>query len=100
MGRLKYKELANERIKEQRNIVISETYDRNDNLLGYSVAEQFVAEENGKEVKMFVKNGIGILSKVGLLNLKKAIDSALIELGELSPCKCEKKEQKDVDTEQ
>lgn len=100
MGRLKYKELANERIKEQRNIVISETYDRNDNLLGYSVAEQFVAEENGKEVKMFVKNGIGILSKGGLLNLKKAIDSALIELGELNPCKCEKKEQKDVDTEQ
>lgn len=89
MGRLTYKELSKQRFKEQRNVVISEAFDRDNNPLGYSIAEQLITEEDGKEIKVFLKGGLGIVDEKGLLQLKEAVDNACIKLGLITVCDCE-----------
>lgn len=86
MGRLTYKELSKCKFKEQRNVVISEAFDRENKSLGYSIAEQLVTEEDGKEIKVFLKGGLGIVDAEGLLQLKEAIDNACIKLGLITEC--------------
>lgn len=95
MGRLTYKELSKQKFKEQRNVVISEAFDKENKSLGYSIAEQLVTEEEGKEIKVFLKGGLGIVDAEGLLQLKDAIDNACIKLGLITAsynceCSCEK----------
>lgn len=97
MGRLTYKELSKQKFKEQRNVVISEAFDRDNNSLGYSIAEQLITEEDGKEIKVFLKGGLGIVDEKGLLQLKEAVDNACIKLGLITEChscecSCEEKE--------
>lgn len=77
MGRLTYKEISKQKFKDQRNVVISKVYNVENKFIGYSVAEQFVGEESGKEIKVFLRGGLGILSNEGLLQLKEAVDRAL-----------------------
>lgn len=89
MGRLTYKELSKQKFKEQRNVVISEAFDRENKSLGYSVVEQLVTEEEGKEIKVFLKGGLGIVDAEGLLQLKEAVDNACIKLGLITVCDCE-----------
>lgn len=81
MARLSYTELCKQRIKEKRNVVISETYDSEGKFLGFSVTEQLVAEENGKEVNVFLKNSLGILDEEGLLALSDALNYAVDKAG-------------------
>lgn len=76
MGRLKYKEIAKQKIKNNRNVVISETYNENNEIIGYTVSEQMVIEEDGKETTMFLKGGLGVLSEEGIANLLEAVKSA------------------------
>lgn len=97
MGRLIYKELSKQKFKEQRNVVISEAFDRENKSLGYSIAEQLVTEEDGKEIKVFLKGGLGIVDAEGLLQLKEAVDNACNKLGLMieyhsCECSCEEKE--------
>lgn len=97
MGRLTYKELSKQKFKEQRNVVISEAFDRENKSLGYSIAEQLVTEEEGKEIKVFLKGGLGIVDAEGLLQLKEAVDNACIKLGlmiECHSCECSCGEEK------
>ena len=82
MGRLNYTELAKARIKEKRNVVISEAQNLEGETLGYTVAEQLVTEEEGKERKVFLRGGLGIMSEDGLRNLKVAVDEALKKVSE------------------
>lgn len=96
MGRLTYKELSKQKFKEQRNVVISEAFDRENNSLGYSIAEQLVTEEDGKEIKVFLKGGLGIVDADGLLQLKNAVDNACIKLGLLVPCSCDCEKSKEI----
>ena len=77
MGRLKYLELAKARIKLQRNVVISKTIDSENNFLGYSITEQLVTNEGERETKVFLRNGLGILNREGLEQLRNAIDETL-----------------------
>lgn len=78
MGRLNYNELSKRRFKEQRNIVISEARNAKTNdLEGYAVTEQLVAEENGKEVRIFLKGGLGLIDDKGLIQLRECIDEAI-----------------------
>lgn len=77
MGRLKYSALSVERIKPNRNIVISEAYNEEGQITGYSVSEQLEIEETDKITKVFLKNGFGIMTKEGLQNMKVAIEKAL-----------------------
>ena len=98
MGRLTYKELSKCKFKEQRNVVISEAFDRENKSLGYSIAEQLVTEEDGKEIKVFLKGGLGIVDAEGLLQLKEAIDNACIKLGLITEhhyCECSCGEEKE-----
>ena len=76
MGRLKYKELVKTRFKEQRNLVISEAYDKTNSFIGYSIAEQFVGEENGKKLEIFLNGSLGIVGRNGLAKMKLALDKA------------------------
>ena len=86
MGRVRYKELSKCTFKEQRNVVISEAKKKKNKSLGYSVAEQLVTEEDGKEIKVFLKGGLGIVDAEGLLQLKEAVDNACIKLGLITEC--------------
>lgn len=81
MGRLMYKELSKQKFKEQRNVVISEAFDKENNCLGYSIAEQLVTNEDGKEIKVFLKGGLGIVDKDGLLALHNAVSVACEKAG-------------------
>lgn len=89
MARLNYKEIAKRRIKEKRNVVISEAYNKENECIGYSIAEQLIIEEEGTEIKVFLKNGLGIVDSDGLLKLKEAIDEACIALNLVEECECE-----------
>ena len=77
MGRLTRREVAKARFKKSRNLVISETYNINGDFVGYSISEQLVAEENGKQTKVFLKSGLGIVDKDGLKAIKEAIEKVL-----------------------
>lgn len=81
MGRITYKEIAKRRIKDKRNVVISEAFDAEGNSMGYSIAEQLVTEEEGKETKVFLRGGFGIVSGDGLMEMKRAIDTACTKVG-------------------
>ena len=86
MGRLNYNELSKRRFKEQRNIVISEARNvKTNDLEGYAVTEQLVTEENGKEVRIFLKGGLGLVDKEGLIQLRDCLNEA-IEKTNLSSC--------------
>lgn len=100
MGRLTFRELSSERFKDRRNVVISEAYNSKTNKVGYSVAEQLVTEEDGKETKVFLKGSLGILDEDGLIALLDCVLEAceavgLVEHGkeweyevETCPCEC------------
>lgn len=78
MGRLNYNELSKRRFKEQRNIVISEARNvKTNDLEGYAVTEQLVTEENGKEVRIFLKGGLGLVDKEGLVQLRDCLNEAI-----------------------
>ena len=80
MARLKYNQLSKAEIKNNRNVVISEAMIPESHTLGYAVSEQIVIHEGEKETTMFLKNGLGIISKEGLMNLRNAIDKALEQI--------------------
>nr|DAX35096.1 MAG TPA: hypothetical protein [Bacteriophage sp.] len=78
MGRLNYNELSKRRFKERRNIVISEARNvKTNDLEGYAVTEQLVTEENGKEVRIFLKGGLGLVDKEGLILLRECLSEAI-----------------------
>lgn len=77
MGRLTYKEVSKKKFKEHRNVVISEAYDREGKFLGYSIAEQLETKEDDYEIKIFLKGGLGIVDREGLLKLKEAVEEAV-----------------------
>lgn len=81
MGKLNFKELSNKKYKEQRNIVISEAFDTDNSLKGYSIAEQLVAQEGENQIAIFLKGGLGIVDEQGLLQLKEAVDEACAKIG-------------------
>lgn len=75
MGRLRYNELIKKRIKPSKNIVLSEVRNDKGEYIGISICEQLeVKTEQDKEIRVFLKNGLGILTDDGLMELKQAID--------------------------
>lgn len=81
MGRLTFRELSSKRFKDRRNVVISEAYNSETNKVGYSVAEQLVTEEDGKETKVFLKGSLGILDEDGLIALLDCVLEACEAVG-------------------
>lgn len=77
MGRLRYNELVKGKIKPNKNIVLSEVRNDKGEYIGVSISEQLVVkEENDKEIRVFLKNGLGIVSDAGLMMLKQVVDEA------------------------
>lgn len=85
MGRLNYEELSKRKIKEQRNIVISKAKEvKTNEEVGYAVTEQLITEENGKEVRIFLKGGLGIVSREGLIQLRDCLNEAIEKTNQCS----------------
>lgn len=66
-----FTELAKAKIRDNRNIVISE-----DNLGFITIAQQIVINEEGRETAVFLKGAIEV-EKSYFHNLKEAIDEAI-----------------------
>ena len=75
---IKYEELGVAKIQDKRNVVISTT-----NKGGFTIAQQIVVEEGGKETKMFMKHGIIIDDIDGLYNLRNALNVAISKYEEM-----------------
>lgn len=86
MARLRYTEISKRRFKPSRNVVISKATGK-DGVMGYSIAEQLVAEEQGNETKVFMRGGLGIVDRAGLFALKEAVDEACNQI--TGECTCD-----------
>lgn len=80
MAELNYLELSKAKIGEHEDVIISQTT-RDGEEIGYSVSRCTNARVGDKEVKMFLKRGLGIMSESSLLNLYNAIGDALVQIG-------------------
>ena len=70
MGRLRFEEIAKAKYKENRNLVVSRTYDRNGELCGYAVSRQLVENEGQEnETRVFLKDGIGVIDSDAIVML-------------------------------
>lgn len=68
----RYKEISKAQITESRNIVVS-SYSRG----GYTMAQQLVANEDGKKMAVFLQGAFHIDDIQGLYNLRDAINLAI-----------------------
>lgn len=80
MAGLSYFELSKAKVGEYEDVVISQTT-RDGDEIGYSVSRCTNARVGDKEVKMFLKHGLGVMSENALLNLYNAIGDALVQIG-------------------
>lgn len=76
MVKIKYNELSNAQIADQRRLVISECI-KNDVRSGFTLAQQIEVEEGKRTTRVFLKNGIHVESVEELYNLRDAINDAI-----------------------
>lgn len=81
MNAAEYKEISNALISNTRKVVISECSKG-----GFTVAQQLMAEENGKKTNVFMKGAFHVADVSGLYNMRDAINMAIdkIENGQES----------------
>uniref|UniRef100_A0AAU8B134 Uncharacterized protein n=1 Tax=Dulem virus 36 TaxID=3145754 RepID=A0AAU8B134_9CAUD len=79
MSRLKFKQIECGMIKESREVVTSETFNENNELIGYSVTERITVQEGENEypTKIYLKNGLGILTLDGLKSLRTVVENTI-----------------------
>lgn len=99
MAELSYFELSKAKIGEHEDVVISQTT-RDGEEIGYSVSKCTNAKVGDKEVKMFLRHGLGIMSEHALLNLYNAIGDALVQIGEIEYGKVPEVESERVEEEE
>ena len=71
-SKTEYKEISKAKVTDSRNIVIS-----NCSRGGYTIAQQLVANEDGKDTTVFLKGAFHIDDIHGLYNLRDAINLAI-----------------------
>lgn len=71
-SKIEYRELSRAKVTESRNIVIS-----NCSKGGYTIAQQLVAQEDGKATTVFMKGAFHVDDVHGLYNLRDAINLAI-----------------------
>lgn len=71
-----YNMLGSAQIDENKNLVISECK-KNDEVVGFTLAQQLVVNEGKKSIGVFLKNTIHIPSISGLYELRDAINTAI-----------------------
>lgn len=94
MAEMKYYELSRAQINDHEDVVISQTT-INGEYSGYSVSKCLNACVNGKNVKIFLKNGLGILTEEALINLYRAVKDTISQVGLLE--EAERKEEQNKD---
>lgn len=72
MNVAEYKEISNALISDTRKVVISECSKG-----GFTVAQQLMAEENGKKTNIFMKGAFHVADVSGLYNMRDAINMAI-----------------------
>jgi hypothetical protein len=75
-SKIEYNEVSRAKVTESRNIVIS-TCSKG----GYTIAQQLVAQEDGKATAVFMKGAFHVDDVRGLYELRDAINLA-IQIGE------------------
>lgn len=75
-SKIEYNEISRAKVSDSRNIVIS-TCSKG----GYTIAQQLVAQENGKTTSVFMKGAFHVDDVHGLYELRDAINLA-IHVGE------------------
>ena len=75
-SKIEYNEISRAKVSDSRNIVIS-TCSKG----GYTIAQQLVAQEDGKTTSVFMKGAFHIDDVHGLYELRDAINLA-IQIGE------------------
>lgn len=74
MGRVIYKQIDSVKISDTRNLVISEVYDKCDNLIGYRMTEQLVVDENDiKPTRVFLREGLSVMDRETIKVLKNVL---------------------------
>ena len=78
-SRVEYNEISRAKVSDSRNIVIS-TCSKG----GYTIAQQLVAQEDGKTTSVFMKGAFHVDDVHGLYELRDAINLAIlaIQIGE------------------
>lgn len=72
---VEYNEVANAKISDTRNIVISECSKG-----GFTVAQQLVAEEGNGKTNVFMKGAFHVADIEGLYNMRDALNMAIHRL--------------------
>ena len=75
-SKIEYNEISRAKVSDSRNIVIS-TCSKG----GYTIAQQLVAQEDGKTTSVFMKGAFHVDDVHGLYELRDAINLA-IQIGE------------------
>lgn len=74
----RYEEVGVCTLKPTREMVVSRTYEY-DIFTGYSVSQRLILVEDGKENKLFMKNGLGVLNLDGLKAIRDCLDKIIKE---------------------
>ena len=77
-SKIEYNEISRAKVSDSRNIVIS-TCSKG----GYTIAQQLVAQEDGKTTSVFMKGAFHVDDVHGLYELRDAINLA-IQIGEIN----------------
>lgn len=77
-SRIEYNEISRAKVSDSRNIVIS-TCSKG----GYTIAQQLVAQEDGRTTSVFMKGAFHVDDVHGLYELRDAINLA-IQIGEIN----------------
>lgn len=71
-----YNMLGSAQIDTNKNLVISECK-KNDEVVGFTLAQQLVVNEGKKSIGVFLKNTVHITSISGLYELRDALNNAI-----------------------
>ena len=72
-----YTELANAQVGSKRVAVISQCKDGS-----FTIGQQLTVDDDGKQLKVFLKGALHISSPEGLQNLRDALNKSLQDLGQ------------------
>lgn len=74
-----YVELSKAKVKDRRNVVISECSKG-----GFTIAQQLEVSEGDRKTNVFLKGAIHIDNVNGLMNLRDALNYAIMECGKVT----------------
>lgn len=81
MSKRHYKDVTSGKIKDSREIVISEAYDSDNNMLGYAVTEslinEFASGNSFEKTRIYLRGGFGVVSLDDLKTIANVCNEAV-----------------------